>query len=181
MILAICAIVAVCSAFKATGEVTTSGVSSGAIMASQLHFAYSSVIKGAGIFAGGPYYCALGLESKAILDCMTMPINIQINKITNFADSKAKSGLIDPLTNLKDSKVFIWAGTKDTTVNPDVGRKGEDLYRHYGANIKTKYDLVAAHTTPTIDPYLGSCLTAESPYISYCNYDGPFEALNHLS
>jgi len=76
MILAICAIVAVCSAFKATGEVTTSGVSSGAIMASQLHFAYSSVIKGAGIFAGGPYYCALGLESKAILDCMTMPINI---------------------------------------------------------------------------------------------------------
>jgi len=89
--------------------------------------------------------------------------------------------LIDPLTNLKDSKVFIFAGTKDTTVNPDVGRKGEDLYRHYGANIKTKYDLVAAHTWPTINPTLGSCLIAETPFLGYCNYDVSFETLNHIS
>lgn len=39
---------------------TVSGISSGAYMAVQMHFAYSQFIKGAGVFAGGPYLCALG-------------------------------------------------------------------------------------------------------------------------
>ena len=39
-------------------DVTVSGISSGGYMAVQLHVAYSSLIKGAAIFAGGPFYCA---------------------------------------------------------------------------------------------------------------------------
>jgi poly(3-hydroxybutyrate) depolymerase len=38
-------------------KVTVSGLSSGGFMAVQMHVAYSSVFSGAGIFAGGPYYC----------------------------------------------------------------------------------------------------------------------------
>ena len=35
--------------------VTISGFSAGAFMASQLHFIYSGVIKGAGLVSGGPF------------------------------------------------------------------------------------------------------------------------------
>jgi hypothetical protein len=38
--------------------VTVSGISSGAFFAHQFHVAYSSLVKGAGIVAGGPYACA---------------------------------------------------------------------------------------------------------------------------
>lgn len=40
------------------GGVTVSGISSGAFFAHQFHVAYSSLVKGAGIVAGGPYGCA---------------------------------------------------------------------------------------------------------------------------
>ncbi len=37
--------------------VTVSGLSSGAFFAHQFHLAYSSVVEGAGLIAGGPYGC----------------------------------------------------------------------------------------------------------------------------
>jgi len=39
-------------------QITVSGLSSGAFMATQFSVAYSASIAGAGIVAGGPYYCA---------------------------------------------------------------------------------------------------------------------------
>src|SRR4029453_1543643 len=42
----------------ALGESSISGISSGAFMAVQFGFAWSSVIKGVGVVAGGPFYCA---------------------------------------------------------------------------------------------------------------------------
>src|SRR6195256_2659456 len=40
------------------GESSISGVSSGAFMAVQFGTAWSSIIKGVGVVAGGPYWCA---------------------------------------------------------------------------------------------------------------------------
>ena len=40
------------------GNVTVSGISSGAFFAHQFHVAYSGLVTGAGIVAGGPYGCA---------------------------------------------------------------------------------------------------------------------------
>jgi poly(3-hydroxybutyrate) depolymerase len=42
----------------AASGVTVSGISSGAFFAHQFHVAYSSLVKGAGLVAGGPYACA---------------------------------------------------------------------------------------------------------------------------
>jgi poly(3-hydroxybutyrate) depolymerase len=39
------------------GQCTVSGVSSGAAMAIQFHVAHSSLVSGAGIVAGPPYWC----------------------------------------------------------------------------------------------------------------------------
>src|SRR3981189_2175199 len=42
----------------AISESSVSGISSGAFMAVQFGTAWSSVIKGVGVVAGGPYWCA---------------------------------------------------------------------------------------------------------------------------
>ena len=39
-------------------DITVSGISSGAFFAHQFHIAFSSLVKGAGIVAGGPFGCA---------------------------------------------------------------------------------------------------------------------------
>ena len=40
-----------------TDTVTVSGMSSGGFMATQMYVIYSELFQGAGIVAGGPYYC----------------------------------------------------------------------------------------------------------------------------
>src|SRR5256885_13999079 len=43
---------------KLEKTVTVSGLSSGGFFAHQFHIAYSALVNGAGIIAGGPYSCA---------------------------------------------------------------------------------------------------------------------------
>ena len=52
-------------------ELTVSGVSSGAYMAVQFQVAYSQLVRGAGIIAGGPYDCAEGSILRALTRCMS--------------------------------------------------------------------------------------------------------------
>jgi hypothetical protein len=50
-------------------QISVSGISSGGFMAHQFHVAHSSNVMGAGIVAGGPYYCAEGSVADAIRRC----------------------------------------------------------------------------------------------------------------
>src|SRR5438445_8174116 len=50
-------------------ETSVSGLSSGGYMAVQFHVAYSSLVKGAGVIAGGPYFCAKDDQNIAISAC----------------------------------------------------------------------------------------------------------------
>src|SRR5512147_610087 len=50
-------------------QISVSGISSGGFMAHQFHVAHSSNVMGAGIVAGGPYYCAEGSIADAITKC----------------------------------------------------------------------------------------------------------------
>ena len=53
------------------GQTTVSGLSSGAYMAVQFHVAFSGIVRGVGVVAGGPYYCAEGqLLTNALNRCM---------------------------------------------------------------------------------------------------------------
>ena len=47
----------------AIGESSVSGISSGGFMAVQFGTAWSSIIKGVGVVAGGPFYCAQATTS----------------------------------------------------------------------------------------------------------------------
>lgn len=119
--------------------------------------------------------------NKALVDCMSSPVLLDLPTIYTKTDGFAKQGLIDSPANIKDSKVFMFSGTKDSTVYPGVSLKGQELYNHYGADVLTEFTLLAAHTQPTDDPKQGACSPAASPYISNCNYNGAFHALNHIS
>jgi len=50
-------------------------------MANQFHVAYSSIVKGAAIVAGGPYLCAQGSMTTALTACMTTPTSINLNTL----------------------------------------------------------------------------------------------------
>jgi len=161
-------------------SVTVSGLSSGAYFATQYQFAHSSTVQGAAIFAGGPYYCAAGVLTNALIRCMNGLGAIPLPTLESYARNQASTGLIDPLTNLANHAVYIFAGTMDNTVKPSIGRSLEQMYRNLGVtDIETKYDLAAAHTFPTPD-FGNLCLVSSTPYISRCSYDGAGAALHKL-
>lgn len=162
-------------------QISCSGISSGASMATQFHVAYSATIMGAGMIAPSPYYCAQGSVLTATGECMQTPATVDISELTAQTERYDSLGDIDPVSNLLDSRVFILHGTLDTVVDPGLGVKTEEYYLNYvtPANIEAVFDFPAQHTFPTIS-YGNPCDVARSPYISACNYDGAYAILNSL-
>jgi predicted esterase len=64
-----------------------------------------------------PFACAEGGLTSANL-CMYSPATIDVNKLIQRINSLAASGDLDDTNNLRGDPVFIFHGTKDTTVNP---------------------------------------------------------------
>ena len=48
--------------------------------------------------------------------CMKQPTQINVQTLVTFTYDSAKDGSIDPPEDMKDDKVFLLSGTKDTTV-----------------------------------------------------------------
>ena len=115
------------SALKTGDDVTVSGLSSGGFMAIQMHIANSATIRGAGVFAGGPYYCAKGDLTTALTNCMYVGTNIDLTGIKNQIKSYEKSGKIDASSNLSGQKAFIFSGVSDYTVVPKVAKEAEKI------------------------------------------------------
>ncbi|XP_069807883.1 poly(3-hydroxybutyrate) depolymerase-like isoform X2 [Dendropsophus ebraccatus] len=181
------ALMGVCSGQARLGSynleswVSVSGISSGAYMANQFHVAHSGRVLGAAMFAGGPYYCAICNALTATGACMKVPATISLIPLRAYTDTCATTGLIDPLSNLARGRVFIFSGSKDSVVLQGVSKKLEEYYASYitSGSIKAVYNIAAEHTMPT-DSYGGACGTLNNDYISNCNYNGAYEALNHI-
>ncbi|MDO6539904.1 PHB depolymerase family esterase [Alteromonas stellipolaris] len=163
-------------------QVTVSGLSSGGYMATQFHIAHSDWVKGAGIIAAGPYYCAQNDITTALNQCVNKvdtPINLDV--LSSVAVDYASEGTIAPLTGLKDAKVWLFHGTHDVRVTEQASNL---LYRQYQnwtdtQNIVYVNDQRAAHHFPTLDEG-SNCSVSESPFIGNCNYDAAGNMLNHL-
>lgn len=97
-------------------ETSLSGFSSGAYMAVQFHVSYSKIIKGAGITAGGPFYCAEGSFVTAQTSCADLPFLISVPKLITLTETDAAMEYIDPTSYLKGSRVLLMSGTKDIVV-----------------------------------------------------------------
>jgi len=140
--------------------VTVSGLSSGAFFAHQMHVAYSRLIRGAGLVAGGPYGCAepsdepwwLGLHPygrsiTAVSVCTRvgrgtvavwadwwgpLPLAPEIERLVAVTDvARARADIDDP-ANLADDRVWLFSGTRDTVVPPGTVAVLAAYYRRFG-------------------------------------------------
>jgi len=154
-------------------QTTVSGLSSGGYMAVQMHVAYSATFRtGAGVVAGGPYYCAQDSLINATGPCMAHTAAIPVSALVSTTKSWANAGAIDPVANLASSKVYLYSGTQDTTVVPAVMN---DLKTYYGAFVPAaavvyRNDLGSGHAMIT-DDFGGACASTASPYVDDCNFD----------
>jgi poly(3-hydroxybutyrate) depolymerase len=156
-----------------TTQTTVSGLSAGGYMAVQLHVAYSATFKkGAGVVAGGPFYCAQGSVVTATGACMASPAGISVSSLVTNTNNWGSQGLIDPVVNLQNSKLYLFSGTLDSAVKTGVMDALKTYYNSFvpAANVVYKKDVAAEHAMIT-DDYGSTCSTKAAPYINDCNFD----------
>jgi len=145
-------------------QVSVGGLSSGAYMAVQMHVAHSKDIRGAAVFAGGPYYCAQEDLTTALTTCMATGVGIDFDGIYNKMERWEDRGLIDKTRNLRKSKVFVFSGTSDIVVNPLVNMETVNFYNHFNATVESEFTIDAAHAMPTVN-FGNVCNLTASPFI----------------
>jgi len=164
-----------------TTNITVSGLSSGAVMAVNMGYAYSATFRGVGVFAGTPYLCqyiypyANCQNNNTITPDMLAAMQTQIN---SWSGTK-----IDPVSNVATQKVYLFVGTKDSTVGP---KPMQAVQTQYLNNSVPTVPLVqasnAAHVYPADFTVFGDnpCGASFTPYISNCKYDGAHAALSQF-
>ena len=173
-------------------QTSVSGLSSGAMMAQQLHVAYSDIMVGVGVVAGAPYYCAEGSSFTSIQRCMSGGFWwwgwwIKDLPDTEYLFEKAKgfeaSGEIDKLSNIVGDKIYVFTGKADNVVKTPVMDAVDEWYKTAGVpqeSIKYERDRIyAGHAFMTEDG-AGSCSNSYGAYVNDCDYDGAKAVLEHI-
>ena len=175
-------------AMGARGDaVTVSGISSGGYMAVQFQVAFSSLVKGAGVLAAGPYDCAEGSTWRALNNCMapkSWALPPTPESIKPRMESRARLDLIDPPAGLADDKVWVLTGGADHTVERPVVDALVAFYRQWmpAGSIRLVPLPDAGHAMISVsDTRPNACDTSEPPFINRCgDFDAPGELLGHL-
>ena len=167
-----------------TSKTTVSGLSSGGFMANQLGIAHSSLFKGVGVFAGGPYMCAGHNNYTACMYNASIS-GTQLTTMQNSLNSFSTSGAIDNKANITSQKIYMFVGTSDSTVGPNPMNALQTQYTNNGVpagNLLHVQRSGTAHVFPTDFDSTGNngCSSAASPYISNCGYDGAKAVLQHF-
>jgi poly(3-hydroxybutyrate) depolymerase len=168
-------------ALDAERTFTVSGLSAGAYMAVQVHVAHSTRVQGVGAIAGGPYYCAQGGLWTAYYNCMTpgawWPLP-STNVLKAETEALAKAGKVDAVGNLAAARVWLFSGTEDRTVVPQVVQAAKAFYEGFKAK-PVLIEKPAGHAMATTDKG-NACPTSAPPFINDCDYDAAGELLQHL-
>jgi hypothetical protein len=174
------------------GQTSVSGLSSGGFMAVQFGVAYSSIVKGVGVIAGGPYYCAQGDVGIATTRCSCTGIFIfsscevgpgstRVDQLITVTERNAATGAIDPTSNIAHQRIWMFSGTLDSVVPSPVMNDLLTYYRHYltAADIRYRNDVRAEHAMPT-DAFGNRCDKLGPPYISKCGIDAAGDLLKWI-
>jgi hypothetical protein len=146
-----------------------SGVSSGGYMATQLQVAYSRKVKGAAIFAAGPYYCAQNNVNQALYACGEDIWPDYLPTLEADASLWAGYGWIDPTSNIASQKVYVYHGSNDTTVAGSLTSDLVSFNQHFGAS--TQY-VTSSSGHAWVTPYgPGACGVTASPFLNNCGSD----------
>lgn len=179
------------------GQSSVSGLSSGAFMTVQLHLAHSSRFAGAGVIAGGPYRCAESYRGAAPLAedaCELTALQLCMNPLTpqtapnaqrlaELARQTAAAGMIDDLEHLKNDRLYIFTGTKDTVVNSAVVAQTREFYERLGVprqNIAYEDTVAAGHSIITDNAEDSPLGANQPPYINNGGFIQSHDILNHI-
>ncbi|APA70740.1 extracellular catalytic domain type 2 short-chain-length polyhydroxyalkanoate depolymerase [Janthinobacterium sp. 1_2014MBL_MicDiv] len=176
-------------------QTTVSGLSSGAFMAAQFAVAYSSTVTGAGIIAGGPYFCSGQPGSFPYIPYLTNALGTCMNpdsahvappvasELLRAANDFARARLIDDTANLKRQRVYLFSGTKDQTVTRPVVEQVGKFYELAGtptAQIRFVDTVNAGHAIITDNNQDKACDVTASPFINDCDFVQARDILQHL-
>ena len=163
------------------GSVTVSGLSGGAFMATQFHVAHSSLVSGVALIAGGPYYCAAGSLTRALDVCLKGG-NFEIPGLSHYAREEAARGTIDTLNHLAGARVWLFHGSADSAMVPDVTFAAQLFYEEFVTRGSIRFvDTVAAgHGWPTLAAG-NECETLAPPFLNACDYDAAGELLQFVT
>ena len=156
-------------------QTSVSGLSSGAFMAVQMQVAWSASIVGAGVIAGGPYYCAAGNLLFANI-CMGQVFGLPPNPylMANAAKDFAAEGRIDALANLGRRRIYVFSGTDDSVVRQPAVDAAVSFFKLLGvADSRLLYVNTVPAGHAVITPSQGNdCGANAAPYISHCTVGG---------
>lgn len=180
---------------------SVSGISSGAYMAGQFQVAHSSIVKGAGIVAGGPYGCAESKFSRlwpiwttavphnlnrALNACMSNRLRFMgvpdVDRLVRRTREMADDGSIDPVHGLEDDRIYLYWAMNDPTVAESVMVDAREYYRKIGVPDDQVVFIKGAkggHAFITEDKGLACGLTGR-PYLNDCDYDQAGAILRHI-
>jgi hypothetical protein len=162
-------------------QTSVSGLSSGAFMAAQFDVAWSKHLVGAGIVAGGPFYCA-GLfpladpANAAMTNCMS-PLGDtgpRAQDALTAARKFAGEQRIDDVSGLAAQRVYVFSGTQDRTVTTRVVAQVPLFYKLAGApddHIKYVDNVAAGHALITDNSANTKCALSQAPFINNCGFE----------
>lgn len=180
------------------GGTTVSGLSSGGYMAGQFQVAHSSIVKGVGIVAAGPFGCAQSQAAllfpywptavmqngyRALHTCMATDDGVpDVENLAKSVRKLAEDDEIDPLDNLKDDRAYLYSGRNDGVVRTEIVKAAASLLEKLGVpagNIALWTDRPGGHAFLT-EAEGASCETTAAPYIIDCDYDQAGSILTQL-
>jgi hypothetical protein len=190
--------------------ITVSGLSSGGFFAHQFHVAFSSVVNGAGIIAGGPFGCVenipnpywmfwpLDRVSAATIACThyygtryfgLRPSPPKAESSVRFIREAWQRRVIDDPTNLADDRVWLFHGELDEIVPEDVASTVEQVYRTFGVReLHADRDFqgrAASHGMPVARMGrskfpVRECDEHKPPFVMQCGFEAAELLLRHL-
>jgi len=174
-------------------QTSVSGLSSGAFMAAQFQTAFSASLVGAGVVAGGPFYCSGSAYpmppsvTVATTACMNPSLSVygppDPALLLQLAKAFELTGAIDKLDHLKNQKVYIFSGLADTTVTTAVVDQTAAFYQLAGVpaqSIKYIQNVDAGHAIITNNAKDVVCAHTQAPYINDCSFIQSQDILKHI-
>jgi poly(3-hydroxybutyrate) depolymerase len=165
-------------------RIAVAGLSSGAYMATQVHFAWSDRLRGAALVAGGPYGCAGGSLDTALGPCIeARPFTPDPARLAAKLRERAARGDIAPLSGLAGDRVWLLHGREDRLVAAAVVDSAQALYGQFGAETPgltvTRDTGDFGHVLPTLAAG-ADCVAGGSPHLGACGRDAAGEAMRAL-
>lgn len=173
-------------------DTSVSGISSGAFMSVQMQVAHSAIIRGAGIVAGGPYYCAQDSVMKATtecsctgeptLSCKVGDASTAVPELVAATRAFHSEGRIDDPAQIARQRVVTVVGGKDALVPAPITRQLHGYYDAFGVPATALRSVTldaAGHTMPTT-AYGGACSVTDEPYIGKCDFEAAHAILDWI-